>query len=206
MSQAQHPELDRRNLEHAHNRVFSLVRKKFRIPKAEAEDVVAVALTRALEKLPPTLDKPLVAWLTTTAARIAIDEGRKRARRDRLMPKIERQEVDLAKARWSAPDTALLRKRAAAAQQRLREAMSADDRRFFDIWVRQKACEISRSTAISRLGCTMAQYEAAKKRLKLRLPKLAEELGMSGEELWTEDAPTEARETTKAKYNNEETA
>ncbi|MEQ8719633.1 MAG: sigma factor [Sandaracinaceae bacterium] len=206
MSQAQHPELDRQNLEYAHSRVFTLLRKKFGLPRDDAEDVVAIALMRAVEKLPPKLEKPLAAWLTRTAARIAIDELRSRSRQARLMLEAERHHLHLVEAQGTTPDLELEHWRAAAARWRLRDAMETDDRRFFDTWVQQHACEISRSTAISRLGCTMAQYEAAKKRLKLRIAKLLDELDMSVEELLTSDAPMDVRATTKASHNSEETA
>lgn len=184
MKNQQVTEPDRSVVEYAYGRLVTLIRRKFGVPTSDAQDIAAEALERALTKLPAKLEKPVTAWLTETASRIAIDQYRKRLRRAARAKDVPRPDPGFVPG-----DVATSRAQTAAARQRLLEAMDPDDRRYFEVWAKQRAGAISRSTAVATLDCTLAQYEAAKKRLQLSVPKLLATLGLALDDLRTEELP-----------------
>ena len=78
---------------------------------------------------------------------------------------------------------------AAVNRQRLRMALSEDQNRLFEVWARQKAGEIDRNEAANRLGMTVDEYEAGKKRLVRTLQRLLKNFGLEPGDLTSADTP-----------------
>jgi DNA-directed RNA polymerase specialized sigma24 family protein len=175
----------RRDFKHIFGRLVALGRKKG-LSLQEAEDLAGQTLLRALQRrdrYSPVAGKPVLAWLTTLAKNLFIDLLRQNQRdpaacAEDLSPATE---VDPA----ALPDTQAVGDRAAAMRRVLLANLSREDHRFLTTWIPQHHKEIDRDEAANRLGMTVEEYEAAKKRMKTVLARVLKELGLKPSDLWS---------------------
>ena len=141
------------------------------LPEEDAEDVVAVAWQKAMEAY--SADRGgFEALLARIVQREAIEWWRTRRRR----PRVDPGHLELLESPRSTDH-----RQVEANQRRLLEALSPDERRVFTTWALQKHLPqgaLDASGAAARLGMTVPEFNNAKRRLKARIVKLAEEWGM----------------------------
>lgn len=150
-------------------------------PPQVAEDLVVAAW----EKAAAAFDAERGAFgalLTRTLDREVLDWWRHRGVQDRLEPALTVHERS-RHARAVDPETRALAHRN---QQRLLEALDADERAVFHTWALQRHLPrgaFPASAAAERLGLEVPAYEAAKKRLRRRISALLDAWGLSPRDL-----------------------
>lgn len=176
------PEL-RREFKYIYGRlvVFGLSRG---LTRGEAEELVQETLLRAWAKrghYTPRPETPLVAWLVRLAQNLLIDRLRAEQVRNRVLEQMEHDQASDHPTRTqysSLADADAARRRA-----RLLVGLPEDLQRIFLVWVEQWDRRIDRDEAAVRLGMTVEEYEAAKKRVRRAIEKEMERLGYKIEDL-----------------------
>lgn len=146
---------------------------------ADAEDVAQDACLRAWEARARYFrhkDARVIGWLVKVAKRIVIDRSRRR------QADLRRAEgaLPLEEVRLSIPDgaAALTRARALRLSRTIIDELDEVDRAFLGVWAEQRKRDITRDGAATELDMTIAEYEAAKKRLRRSAKTIAKRLGV----------------------------
>jgi DNA-directed RNA polymerase specialized sigma24 family protein len=160
--------------------VRSLVHRalKHGLPREEAEEIVARSWERAAPHFDPSRGS-LEALLHRTVQREAIDWWRDRARWQRVQEQLQAEN----------PHVVLpISKSADANQRRLLERLDEQERRIFAAWALQKHLpqgDFDAQRAAETVGLTVPAFNQAKRRLKTRILRTLQELGLESRDLWS---------------------
>ena len=150
---------------------------------ADAEDVAQDACLRAWDgrrRYFQRADANVGGWLLRVARNIVIDRVRQRhaisKKADGALP------GEQLRLRIPDPEAVLALDEGSDKFARVLAALDYVDRAFLAVWAEQAEGDGSREDAAEELGFTMAEYEAAKKRLKRRLDAVVVKLGISFDE------------------------
>lgn len=175
----------RQDLEYAYSRALGYALKSLRLSAADAEDIVAAALVRAMERLDkyvPRPDVPFTAWFQKVLLNLVRDEHRNRQRAERLRDLAANA---AAPASPRPPDLRIMNAQARACRDRLVAELPPDLRTVLEVWAEQRARLVARDVAAERLGCSISEYEAAKKRVRREVEGAMQRLGLRVEDLWS---------------------
>lgn len=142
------------------------------LPEPDAEDVVVTAWQKAVAAWTPERGA-----FEALLARVVQRESVEWWRRARRQPVVEPGTVELV----TAPPPVDL-ERIAENQRRLLDALSAEERRVFATWALQKHLpqgQLDAAGAAGRLGMSVADYNNAKRRLKDKIHRLANQWGLA---------------------------
>lgn len=177
----------RTDLKYAYERAMAYARGVLKLEKRDAEDVVQAASLRALERIAeyePRLGAlPFVAWLKTITLNLVRDEHRKREREDRL--KGDARDATTSDAP-GLPDLDLANARAKVSRDRVLAMLTERARAVFEVWVQTHAGHFNRAEASQRLGCSIDEFEAAKKRVRRELEDVMKRLDLTTHDLMSE--------------------
>jgi RNA polymerase sigma factor (sigma-70 family) len=174
------------DLRYAYGRARGYACAKLRLDGAAARDVVDRAMLRAIERLDQFQERPgktFDAWFRKILTNFVRDEHRHRERTQRL-----RDAVDTATRPPTIPppDVLLINAQAKMRRDQIVSQLSQANRIVFEVWAQQNAGYIDRTEAASRLGMTIEQYEAAKKRVETAVENAMKRLRFQKEDLWSE--------------------
>ena len=180
------PEL-RGDFKYAYDRLISAGRKKGLTPN-QAEAFAQDALLRAYERrdhFTPRPGKSWLNWLLTVAWNRFYD--RIRTERCEKLLREEAAHRIPADTPTAIQETRLANAEATRRRAELVRAIPEDQRLVFWVWVEQNAGEISRQEAADKLGMTLSEYEASKKRVRRSLEKAMQSLGFQPADLFSTD-------------------
>lgn len=176
----------RQDLKYIHGRIVATAMRKG-LSKAEALDVAQEVAVRLITKQGQYVERPgtpYVAWLWTVAQNYLTDVLRSRAAQHRLAERLWREADDAG-----PPDAEqrLTDHEAQLNRDRLLEALPEEDRLVFLVWARQNDGEIDRTEASEQLGMSVAEYEAAKKRVRRTITTAMVRLGLRAQHFWSRE-------------------
>jgi RNA polymerase sigma factor (sigma-70 family) len=174
------------NLKYAYGRALAYACGELHLSKWDAEDVVQAAALRAIESMSAYEDRPgvpFVAWLKKILLNLVRDEARHRER-------VRLLQGHVADAMAPVPavgsDLQLANARARGRRDQVLASLTPGGRAILEVCVHQDAGRIDRVEAAARLGCTKADFDAAKKRLAREIEHVMERLGFSPDDLVSE--------------------
>lgn len=176
----------RDSLKYAYGRMLGFAHGVLGLDKHQAEDVVQAATLRAIERIGRYTERPgvpFVSWLNKVLLNLVRDEHRNRQRQLRLRDLVGDATVPPAATQ---PDLELANAQATLRRDQLLAALSSDTRTAFEVWVQQNAGYIDRAEAAARLGSSIEQFEAAKKRVRREVESVMERLGLAPNDLLSE--------------------
>jgi len=151
---------------------------KHGVPREEAEDIVARSWERAAPRHDPSRGS-LEALLHRAVQREAIDWWRDRQRWQRVQERLGAEP-----SRAALPISA----QADANQRKLLERLDDQERRIFAAWALQKHLpqgSFDAERAAQSVGLSVSEFNKAKKRLKTRIQRTLQDLGLETRELWS---------------------
>jgi len=180
------PEL-RQNFKYIYGRLIAFGLGKG-LTVEEAEELVQETLLRAWTKrghYTPRPETPLVGWLLRVARNLFVDRLRAQQVSRRAL---EQMEHDQGSDHPTRTQYSILGNTDAARRRvRLLVGLPEDLQRVFWVWVEQCDRRINRDEAAVRLGMTVEEYEAAKKRVRRAIEREMELLGYKTRDLLSSD-------------------
>lgn len=173
----------RQDLEYAYGRALVFAVKVLRLNKADADDVVGDAAVRAIERLDkyqPRPGVPFLSWFRRVLVNLVQDEHRRRERTERLRDPAADATTPAAPV---PPDLNMANAQASLRRDQLLAELPRDIRTVFEVWAEQRARVIDREVAAERLGYSIAEYEAAKKRVEREVLRTMDRLGLRLEDV-----------------------
>jgi RNA polymerase sigma factor (sigma-70 family) len=181
------PEL-RQNFKYIYGRLVAFGLGKG-LPIEDVEELVQETLLRAWAKrgnYTPRPETSFVSWLLRVAQNLFVDRLRAGQVRHRVLEVMEHDQGSDHPTRTQY--SSLADADAARRRDRLLLGLPEDLQSVFWVWVEQHDRGIDRDEAADRLGMTVEEYEAAKKRVRRAIEKEMEGLGYETEDLLSSGA------------------
>lgn len=189
----------REDLKYAYGRALGYARGVLKLEKWHAEEVVQAAALRAIERINSYRSRPGVpftAWLNRVLQNLVRDEHRHRKRTERLRDLAGDATTPSALA---AADLQMINAQAKLRRDQILARLRPDTRIVFETWAEQHAGHFNRSEAAARLGYSLEEFEAAKKRVRREVENAMEALALTVDDIRSQlpmvanSKPTQAR-------------